>query len=201
MLPPRSGGNTCPKPNAGKSGATSRIHSRSKRAFAFTATHGLPLKTRKNRFFDEKTAVFGQLCSKTTFLTTKYAKLREIFCIFDCLFIFTGGNRENRDSSLPSVQKKINFRFSRISAPFVVKKHRISELLHRKTTTDYTDNTDTKSQHPFYLCNLWSTIRLRPYSKPFILMNIHFPQYFSFAAQKTSKKPICGDFSAIIPQF
>jgi hypothetical protein len=56
MLPPRSGGNTCPKPNAGKSGATSRIHNRSKRAFAFTATHDLPLKTRKNRNFPSKRA-------------------------------------------------------------------------------------------------------------------------------------------------
>jgi hypothetical protein len=82
MLPPRSGGNTCPKPNAGKSGATSRIHNRSKCAFAFTATHDLPLQTRKNRIFTES---FG---AESLFLS-----------VFPC---FTGGNRGNRESLLPS---------------------------------------------------------------------------------------------------
>jgi hypothetical protein len=61
MLPPRSGDNTCPKPNAGKSGATSRIHNRSKRAFAFTATHDLPLKTRKNQKDTKKEMILPKM--------------------------------------------------------------------------------------------------------------------------------------------
>jgi hypothetical protein len=62
MLPPRSGGNTCPKPNAGKSGAMRRIHYRSQRAFAFTAMPVFSLKTQNNAAHGLGIIFCGLLC-------------------------------------------------------------------------------------------------------------------------------------------